>query len=388
MLKTNFKYEFGKIICLMLISTMMISAVPTSSNYVSAETDQPVYTEETDDEQIEDQEEETVETRSIKINGMGVAVNQKQIYVTVGGIYEDLPVLKKKNYDFLGWYTSSTKGKKVEEGAIVEDPVPTTLYARWRGQERIVNLDPKRAKLNTKKVSVYYDETYKPLPTPTRKGLVFMGWYTKEAGGTKIEKKNIVKLTKDTKLYAKWAPAWYMQTDKRWSKKWYRVRKENSTIGSAGCGPTTMAMVIASLKNEKVTPVTTCNWSRNHGYKAYLSGTKDGYFVKHGKKYNIKVKQTYYGDLRYTRKSKSKKYHDSAKRAVDKGNWVIVLAGHGRWTRGTGHFVLWYKNEGKYAMVRDGNSTTSARAKGSISTLQKQAKRYWIVSVPKDKRVN
>ena len=47
-------------------------------------------------------------------------------------------------------------------------------------------------------------------------------------------------------------PVSYMQTDTRWKKKSYAVKGENSTIGSAGCGPTCAAMVIAEFINPNI----------------------------------------------------------------------------------------------------------------------------------------
>lgn len=324
----------------------------------------------------------------ITLNSMGGSVSPLSITVVSGDAFGDLPVPVKENCDFKGWYTDPYEGEEITSGAIVMPPVPETLYARWANREFKVTLDPARADLEQTEYTAVYGSDFSFLPLPERKGLVFMGWYTKKSGGKRVNSYSKVNLTGDITLYAKWAPVWYLQTDKKWSKRWYRVRRENSTIGNAGCGPTTMAMVVASLKNTKVTPVNACKWSKKKRYKAYLSGTKDGFFKAYGKKYKIKVKQTSYGDLRYTKKKKAKKYHNQAKKAVKNGNWVIVLAGKGKWTRGSGHFILWYKTEGEYAMIRDSNSKNSGRAKAKVSTLQKQVKRYWIITVPKDKKVN
>ena len=46
--------------------------------------------------------------------------------------------------------------------------------------------------------------TYGELPVPAKKGFSFKGWYTKKAGGKRIKKSTIVKLTKNQTLYARW----------------------------------------------------------------------------------------------------------------------------------------------------------------------------------------
>ena len=390
MLKKNESSSFSqsRFICLLVILSLCLSIIPVNAGYAYADTTMDAEDTENNeyDEGVVDQEPEPEYT--IFLDPMKGKITSTSITVTAGGIYNNLPIPTRKNYEFKGWYTKKTTGSLISEGGIVASSVPSVLYARWEGKEYTVTLDPQRATLKSQIRKVNYGEKYSSFPTIKRKGLVFQGWYTKKTGGTEVEATDTVKITKNQKLYAKWAPTWYLQYDKKWRKKWYRVKKESSTIGNAGCGPTTMSMVISSIKNTKVTPAVACKWSRSKGYKAYLSGTKDGYFKAHGKKYGIKVKQNYYGDLRYAKKSTANKYHNQAQKAIKDGNWVIVLAGHGKWTKGSGHFILWYKTEGNYAYIRDSNSEESGRAKAKVSTLLKQAKRYWIVSVPKSKKVN
>ncbi len=368
------KINFNRKLCFALILALIMSLAPFSAGPVDADIEEP-----------------PISLIKINFKGMGGTVSPQSISVTPGGIYGKLPVPNKKYYQFKGWFTDEYYTEEITSGAIVTTAsgvTVKTLYARWEGNEYKITLDPCRAKLTRTTFIVNYGEDFGKLPTPKRTGLKFMGWYTKKSGGKHIFSDARVSITKDTALYAKWAPIWYLQTDKRWKKKWYRVRRENSTIGGAGCGPTAMSMVVASIKNPNITPVHACKWSKKKKYKAYLSGTKDGFFKAYGKKNGIKVKQTYYGDLRYRKKSVAKKYHAQAKNAVENGNWVIVLAGKGKWTRGSGHFILWYKTEGDYAYIRDSNSKESGRAKAKVSTLQNQAKRYWIISVPSSKRVN
>jgi uncharacterized repeat protein (TIGR02543 family) len=401
--KKNSKDYSKPIIFLMIVSLMMglITFIESpvyaddsiSSGAVEAVESKEFYKEDkpkglkSEDEPEAEEPEEYPEYK-VGLNGMGALVSPIQITVTVGGIYANLPLPKKTNYDFKGWYTDTGWKTEVTSGAIVTDPVPETLYAKWEGVESTITLDPARAILGKTKYTIHYGESYFSLPKPKRKGLVFMGWFTKKVGGKLVKLKGRITTTTDNTYYAKWAPKWYMQTDKRWRKKWYRVRREGSTIGNAGCGPTTMAMVVASLKNTKVTPVTACRWSKNKRYKAYMSGTKDGFFKAYGKKYKIKVTKVGTYDLRRTGKKRAKKYHDKVKRAVKNGKWVVVLAGKGKWTGGSGHFILWYKTEGNYALIRDANSKSKLRARAKVSTLQKQVKRYWIIDVPEDKKVN
>ena len=60
-------------------------------------------------------------------------------------------------------------------------------------------------------------------------------------------------------------PVSYLQTDPRWKNVPYAVKGEHSTIGGSGCGPTSMAMVLATWADPAVTPLTECAWALKHG---------------------------------------------------------------------------------------------------------------------------
>ena len=86
-------------------------------------------------------------------------------------------------------------------------------------------------------------------------------------------------------------PVSYLQVDARWKNKPYRVTGEQSTIGSAGCGPTCAAMVIATLADKSVTPVETCAWAVRRGFKALNQGTYYSYFAPQLAAYGIDCRQ-------------------------------------------------------------------------------------------------
>ena len=65
---------------------------------------------------------------------------------------------------------------------------------------------------NTSTKSVTYDSTYGTLPTPTRQGYTFMGWYTNTTYTTKKESTTTVNITENETLYAKWEKDTYLIT--------------------------------------------------------------------------------------------------------------------------------------------------------------------------------
>lgn len=53
-------------------------------------------------------------------------------------------------------------------------------------------------------MTVTNGQPYGTLPTPSKDGYVFDGWYTKQSGGEKITASTVVNLTRDQTLYAHW----------------------------------------------------------------------------------------------------------------------------------------------------------------------------------------
>lgn len=173
-------------------------------------------------------------------------------------------------------------------------------------------------------------------------------------------------------------PISYLQTDPKWKNHNYSAKGEKKTIGSAGCGVTVAAMVIATLKDKNVTPVTTAEWSMAHGYKALNQGTYYTYFVPQFKQYGITCRQLNSSNL-YGKLSSSA--HTEALNALKKGNWVIACMGKGHWTT-AGHFILLYKYENGYVYINDPASTKANRVINTWDLFAKQVKYMWAVEVP------
>lgn len=71
-------------------------------------------------------------------------------------------------------------------------------------QTRTVTFDPNGGTVTTTSKTVVYNEAYGSLPTPTRTGYTFKGWYTAKTGGTKVTADTIVSSDVDHTLYAQW----------------------------------------------------------------------------------------------------------------------------------------------------------------------------------------
>lgn len=173
-------------------------------------------------------------------------------------------------------------------------------------------------------------------------------------------------------------PVSYLQTDPKWKSKPYAVKGESSTIGGSGCGPTAMAMVLATWADPKVTPATECAWAQAHGYKSKGGGTFHSYFSAAAARYGLVSRQlngaSIYGKIGST-------YHDIAKAAIDQGDLVIACMGPGTWTSG-GHFVLVWNIVGNVISINDPASTRLERTRGNYAVFKSQVKYYHVIKHP------
>lgn len=107
----------------------------------------------------------------------------------------------KSGYAFGGWYTDSKCTKAYNFNTKLTGN--KTLYAKWL-KKYTVKFNPNSGSVKTKSKKVAYSAKYGTLPSPTKKGYSFAGWYTKKSGGTKITANSKVKIKKTTTLYAHW----------------------------------------------------------------------------------------------------------------------------------------------------------------------------------------
>lgn len=181
------------------------------------------------------------------------------------------------------------------------------------------------------------------------------------------------------------APVSYLQTDPRWKNVDYSAKGESTTIGASGCGPTSMAMVLATWADPKVTPKTECAWALHHNpsYKAPHQGTYYSYFVPAAERYGLKCQQLNTASIYGNSKSP---YHATAKAALYRGDLVIACMGKGNWTR-SGHYVLVWWVEGNIVYINDPASTRADRVRGDYSLFCQQVKYYWVIQRPAGKEV-
>ena len=140
-------------------------------------------------------------TLNFDANG-GSSVPSKTIFY--GRTYGDLPTPARTGYDFAGWYTSASGGSNVTSSTQVTATADHTLYAHWNGKSYTVTFNANGGTVSPESKTVNYGSSYGSLPTPTRNGYTFLGWYTSSSGGTQITTTTNVSLALSHTLYAHW----------------------------------------------------------------------------------------------------------------------------------------------------------------------------------------
>ncbi len=78
------------------------------------------------------------------------------------------------------------------------------MYARWANQQFNVYFNSNNGSCSTNNKTVTYNNPYGGLPSASRTGYTFAGWYTEISGGTNITQDTIYTDINDTALYAHW----------------------------------------------------------------------------------------------------------------------------------------------------------------------------------------
>lgn len=112
---------------------------------------------------------------------------------------------KRTGYAFLGWSTSSSAtSASYAAGGTITVSANTTLYAVWKPNTYTVTFNANGGAVSPASKSVTYASTYGTLPTPTRAGYRFDGWFTAASGGTQITAGTAVTVLSNQTLYAHW----------------------------------------------------------------------------------------------------------------------------------------------------------------------------------------
>lgn len=142
-------------------------------------------------------------------NANGGTVSPASVSKTHGSTLGTLPTPTRAataeySYTFAGWFTAASGGTQISSTTTVTGNV--TYYAHWTATKRSYTATFNGNGGSTpspSSITKEYNTALGTLPTCTRTGYTFLGWYTASSGGTKISTTTVV--TKDITYYAQWS---------------------------------------------------------------------------------------------------------------------------------------------------------------------------------------
>lgn len=149
---------------------------------------------------------------------------------------------------------------------------------------------------------------------------------------------------------------YYNQLDKRYASKPYGT----DDIGTYGCGPTCMAMVVSSLTSETVDPVEMACWAYENGYWCSRSGSYHSLIPGAAKEWGLPVQGC--------GKTEGQRIVD----ALSQGKLVVAIMLKGHFTS-SGHFIVMRGVENGKILVADPANYTRSQQAWDLSIILNEA---------------
>lgn len=162
----------------------------------------------------------------------------------------------------------------------------------------------------------------------------------------------------------------YLQWDSKWKNVKYSTHTSEQTIGNSGCGPSSMAMIMATFVDKNITPVEMCALAVKGGYRTYNSGTAWDFYEYVYKHYDGFSKFLKTGSI------------ETLKAGLKEGALAVCSMNsndNGFWTK-SGHFItaIGYDSYG-YIYANDPNKSSAPRKQiqSKFKSCMKQAFLFW-----------
>lgn len=272
-------------------------------------------------------------------------------FVLDGLIWEETPAEADEHNE--GLPSSHSEAEGIDAGEIEAEPEVQELKM----------LESKETVLKEPIIEEPMAEELTAAITPTDSVLAFLDGLSAPKEGKLLEAEGAVSVY------------YYMQTDKRWSKKYYGGK---DTIGKYACGPACMSIVISSLTSITIDPVQMSKWAYDNGYWYPESGSLHSFIPDAAKAFGLTVEGIPNDGAAASR----------IKEALLEGKLVAVLMGKGHFTKG-GHFiVLRGINSSGEILVADPASSDRTNMSWELSLIVDEARAwagaggpFWIISI-------
>lgn len=155
----------------------------------------------------------------------------------------------------------------------------------------------------------------------------------------------------------------FLQWDPRWG---YVNYGDNSCIGLAGCGPTSLSMALYYLTGDAgITPDSVAAYSMARGLYVSGAGTAWRLMTELPPKYGVKVSEPNHSE-------------QAMKSALDQEKVIICSVRPGDFTAG-GHFIVIYGYDEEGFMINDPNCVSRSMKQWTYGQIAPQIKHIWVL---------
>ncbi len=154
------------------------------------------------------------------------------------------------------------------------------------------------------------------------------------------------------------AVAYYNQLDERWADKPYG---KTGTIGSSGCGPTSMSIVVSTLTEKSVDPPHMADWAYKNGYRCEGNGSYHSLIPAAARNWGLTVKD--------------KLTAQGIVDALSNGKLVVAIMAKGHFTKGGHYIVLRGITEDGKILVADPASVSRSNQEWDLSIILNEARK-------------
>ncbi len=139
-------------------------------------------------------------------NGGKIVQGDNILDMPYGATISEFPEVTKAHHAFVGWFTAPDGGEQIT--ADTEITETQTIYAQWSENTVSASFDAqggtiKESNSDSYDVEVAEGSMLNTLPTVTKEGYVFLGWFTAADGGDKVSESTYV--TDGATYYAQWS---------------------------------------------------------------------------------------------------------------------------------------------------------------------------------------
>ena len=143
----------------------------------------------------------TANEYEVTFDAAGGTVETASKAVTYDAEYGELPTAARTGHTFIGW---NFNDEVITSNTIVKTATDHTLVAQWTANQYVVTFNANGGSVPQAFIDVTYGTAYGELPSATRAGHTFAGWWTAADGGVQVTAESVANIAADHCMYAHW----------------------------------------------------------------------------------------------------------------------------------------------------------------------------------------